>query len=246
MRIYTVLTGVACIVALTACSPSPQPAPVAAPPKIVFTDTTYDFGRHEQGTAATHRFPFRNLGGLDLTIDNVRASCACTAVTASKVIPPNAEGSIEVTFDCTDPFGQTSRTITVYSNDPAQPVTTLTVTADIAVVVAADPPKLYVGHVRRGETVRSRVRVLAPETATLGPVMSTGAVMNVVLEETVGTPPQEQIRVTIRPDAPVGPFRDSIRIHTSNARRPVLVVPVRGTVDAAPGEAATHERNSQG
>jgi hypothetical protein len=179
----------------------------------------------------THRFDFRNNGGLDLTIDNVRASCTCNAVTAAKVVPPGGTGGIDVSFDTTDQVGRKARTITVYSNDPGQPVTTLTLAGEVRAVVAADPPQLYVGHLRRGERARNDVRVIASTAATLGPLLTDGAVISAAVEN--GEDAQGiEVRVAIKPDAPRGPFRESIRLHTSDARRPVLVIPVTGTVDA--------------
>ena len=82
-------------VVLSGCNPS---GPVSTPPRIVFQETTHDFGRTAQGTKVAHSYAFRNAGGLDLTIDNVRASCGCTVATASgRIIPPGGEGRLKIT-----------------------------------------------------------------------------------------------------------------------------------------------------
>ncbi len=209
-----------------ACS-SEKPA---APPKIVFHDTTHDFGRAAQGTTITHSYAFRNAGGLDLTIDNVRASCACTAAAASgRVVPPGGQGAIEASLDTAHDFGRKTRTITVYSNDPAQPVTTLTLVGDVDAEIAADPPELYVGHVTRGQMPRNDVRLLTANTVAARTAEAGGRVVDASLENAAGA---QRIRVAIKPDAPLGRFKESVVVHTDSPRRTELAIPVIGVVDA--------------
>jgi len=208
------------------CSPS---GPVSAPPKIVFQETTHDFGRTAQGTKVTHSYAFRNAGGLDLTIDNVRASCGCTVAAASgRVIPPGGEGSIETMLDTARDSGRKTRTITVYSNDPAQPVTNLSLAGEVDAAVAADPPALYVGHVQRGQTPRNQVRLLVADAALVTRAESDGKVLDASLRTTgAGT----SLSVTIKPDAPAGRFKDMVTVRTKSPRQPVVTIPVVGVVD---------------
>ena len=213
-------------IVLSGCSPSGQ---VSSPPRIVFQETTHDFGRTMQGTKVTHSYAFRNAGRLDLTIDNLRASCACTVVAASgRVIPPGGEGRIDATFDTTGDSGRKTRTITVYSNDPAQPVTNLSLTGEIDAEVAADPPALYVGHVQRGQTPRNQVHLLVADAALLTRAESDGKLLDPSLHTTgAGT----SLSVTIKPDAPVGRFKDTVTVRTKSPRQPVLTIPIVGVVD---------------
>lgn len=220
---------------LSGCSPSGQ---ASAPPKIVFEETTHDFGRAAQGTKVTHSYAFRNAGGLDLTIDNVHASCGCTVAAASaRVIPPGGEGSIETTLDTAHDSGRKKRTITVYSNDPAQPVTNLSLAGEIDAEVAADPPALYVGHVQRGQTPRNQVRLLVTDAALLTRAESTGKVLDASLRTTGAA---TSLSVTIKPEAPAGRFKDTVTVHTKSQRQPVITIPIVGIVDggAQPSRAA--------
>lgn len=179
-----------------------------------------------------HAFAFRNAGGLDLQIDNLRPSCDCTATAAPvRLLPPGADSAIEVSFDTSDEFGKQTRTITVYSNDPAQPVITLTLRADVDADVAADPPQLYVGHVRRGETAPNDARLVvgAAAAVTLGPLEASGPVVGSFLRTGDAG---KRVVVRIKPDAPLGRFRETVTIHTTSRQRPVLTIPVSGAVDA--------------
>jgi hypothetical protein len=50
-------------------------------PRLVFAETTFDFGEVYEGEKVVHRFPFRNAGNEELRLDpivvnEVHASCA--------------------------------------------------------------------------------------------------------------------------------------------------------------------------
>lgn len=217
---------IALLVLSSPCATAPRTP--RQPPKIVFEDSTHDFGHVEQGTAVQHLFAFHNGGGLDLTIDNVRASCGCVATTtASRAIVAGGSGGIEVTFDTAREVGRTVRTITVYSNDPASPVTSLTLRGDIDADVAAEPPQLYLGHVRAGQTVSSELHIVTPR-AGVSAVETNGP----VIEAAATDASRRHIRVAVRKDAPAGRFREQVLVRTSSARHPLVTIPVSGTVDA--------------
>lgn len=233
--------SVAAVAVLLCVSCAPDDVP-RQPPKLVFSETTHDIGRVDAGRQVTAAYAFRNTGGLDLSIDNVRAACSCTAaVPAARVIPPGGTGAIDVTFDTAREHGHAAHTITVYSNDPAQPVTTLTLVADVDAALAAEPPELYIGHVRRGEAAPNSVRLLGPEARALGAIETTGTVLGASLSGngSAGKPPV--LRVAINAHAPLGRFRESVLVHTQNSRQPPLAIPVVGVVD--PDAAAGSEKH---
>jgi hypothetical protein len=210
------------------------------PPRLVFTQTTQDCGRVEAGRQVTQAYAFRNTGGLDLSIDNVRAACRCIAAPPpTRIIPPGGEGTIDVTFDSTGEHGPQKRTITVYSNDPVQPVTTLTLTADVAAALAAEPPRLYVGHVRRGAPAPNSVRLVGPEVAAARAVEATGTVLEASLDGAAAQRTPATIRVTVKPHAPLGRFREELLVRTQDTRQPLLAIPVVGIVDPDDPPAAT-------
>lgn len=245
MRISSLAALIAMVAA--ACNPlgtsseTPQ-----RPPKIVFRESTHDFGHVEQGMPVRYVYAFRNAGGLDLTIENVRAPCGCratliSAVGAGRVITARGEGAIEATCETALDLARTTRTITVYSNDPAQPVATLTLRADIDADVAADPPQLYVGHLARGQVAPNDVRVVAtdPAAAAVGPVETRGRVIDAGLRDPAPGTTGKRIRIAIKQEAPPGRFRESVLVRTNSPRRPVLTIPVTGVVD---GDAASSSR----
>ncbi|MGE5233110.1 MAG: DUF1573 domain-containing protein, partial [Acidobacteriota bacterium] len=149
-RAHQARAVVLALVTLAGCGPeggAPQ-----QPPKLVFASNAQELGTVEQGEPLQHRFDFRNDGGSALLVDNVKTSCDCAAVVAQpSTVAPGAAGSVAVRCDTDQSHGRVQRSVTVYSNDPAQPVLTLTLGGEVTADAVADPPSLYVGHLRRGE-----------------------------------------------------------------------------------------------
>ena len=99
--------------------------------RIQFQESTYDFGTVAQGTAVKHVFKFKNAGTDTLRIEQVKTSCGCTAAESSKIIPPQQEGQITVTFNTGSALGKASKTVSVFSNDVDAKMRTVTVRGTI-------------------------------------------------------------------------------------------------------------------
>lgn len=119
------------IVNITATADNPHPAPNTKLPKMVFTDTTFNFGTITEGDIVSHLFIFKNEGQSDLVISNASASCGCTIPSyPHQVKHPGDTGSINVTFNSTHKSGKVEKLVTIVCNsDP--PVKYLTITANI-------------------------------------------------------------------------------------------------------------------
>jgi len=86
----------------------------------------------KQGDKKDYTFNLTNSGKSNLHIRNVRSSCGCTAVAPSKkVIAPGETVPIKVTFDSRGKRGRQSKSITVITNDPKNPTSTLRVSCNI-------------------------------------------------------------------------------------------------------------------
>ena len=90
-------------------------------PKIQFAETNFDFGKAMQSTAVKHIFKFKNVGTDTLKITQVKTSCGCTAAESSKIIAPQQDGQIQVTFNTGSNMGKVSKTVYVFSNDVDAP-----------------------------------------------------------------------------------------------------------------------------
>lgn len=212
-----------------------SPAPVTDSPRIVFPEPVYDFGTVEQGEQVTKFFRFINQGSRDLRIESVKSSCGCTAaVISADVIPPGREGTISATFDTSRFLGEKVKTITVYSNDPLQPVTTLTLQGEITVEVAADPPQVYFGRLRRGEEVTRTVDILydAQKPITITKIEHTHPAVRVRAEELEKEGKKgKRLFVTLTKTVGLGRFNDQITVTTTSQKRPSVTIPIFGSIE---------------
>src|SRR5689334_2992763 len=79
-------------------------------------ETSYNFGKIQQGRPVTHNFEIVNIGKEPLMLDNVQASCGCTTPEWSKeAIQPGASTTIKVGYNAAAE-GDFTKTITINYN----------------------------------------------------------------------------------------------------------------------------------
>jgi hypothetical protein len=98
--------------------------------KIVFDNTTFNFGVLERGSKAECEFSFINKSLSPVAISKVKASCGCTAPTWSKEpVKPNGSGKIKVKYN-TNITGSFVKTITIYTTLDNETIT-LTIQGEV-------------------------------------------------------------------------------------------------------------------
>ncbi len=101
-------------------------------PKIVFDNTSYNFGKVKSGTMVSYRFHFKNEGKKPLTILKIKTSCGCTTTKlAQRSFKKNKKGYIEVNFNSSGRKGRQHKTIKVISNDPKNPLIVLNISGEL-------------------------------------------------------------------------------------------------------------------
>ncbi|HJQ84418.1 MAG TPA: DUF1573 domain-containing protein [Candidatus Binatia bacterium] len=203
-------------------------------PRLALEQPVFDFGTVERGTRVDHTFRVPNRGAGPLRIDNVKTTCGCTvAVVSDPVVAPGGEGRIAVTLDTARLAGRATKTVNVYLNDPQAPVVGLTLTGEVAADLVMTPTPLYLGRVRRGEVVRREV-VVAPgrvgATYAVERVEHTNPAVRAALEARADGPGQRVI-VELDRDVPLGRFNETLTLHTTSPREPLLTLPVLGSVE---------------
>lgn len=104
------------------------PAQLANAPKISFNTTKYDFGTIKSGDAVKYSYQLTNTGKSELIIRRTSASCGCTASNPAKQnLAPGESTTIDINFNTSGRTGRQIKTVTVVSNDPANPSIVLTV-----------------------------------------------------------------------------------------------------------------------
>lgn len=204
----------------------------ASPPRLLIEQPIFDFGTVERGTIVEHIFKVRNGGGGSLRIEHVKGTCACTvgAVTGRDV-GPDDETWVTVQLDTRELVGETSKTITVYSNDPANPVAGLSLTGRVVADVAVEPSLVYLGRLHRTEATPRLVRVRPGRDGGDARVVRVRApsflrTRLVAAQDGEG----QQLEISLAPDAPAGRLHADLVLETTSAAQPLVPVPVFGVL----------------
>ncbi len=97
-------------------APGTDGAVVEPGAEFKWEEETHDFGQIPQGTPATTRYYFTNVGKAPLVVENVKPTCGCTTPTWTKEeIKPGERGFVEATYNAAAP-GSFNKGITVVSN----------------------------------------------------------------------------------------------------------------------------------
>jgi hypothetical protein len=197
------------------------------PPVIELQELEHDFGDIHQGVKLSHDFTVKNAGNSDLIIREINPSCGCTAaVLEDPVIPPGKQTAIRVTFDTTGFAGNKSKTVRIYSNDPARSSEVLRIKANIVPEIVTEPSRLEVFNVKKGELVEVSfiVKSTTDEAVSFKEVVSKSNHITVA-SETTGNG-EILVTASVSPDIPTGKLRSRIVVRTNNPRVPVINVPV--------------------
>lgn len=204
-------------------------------PKIQFAELKHDFGAVNQNSELRHTFTFKNVGTGVLIIDKVKTSCGCTAALVSdKEVPPGGEGKIDVVFKTGSGYGgRSEKTITVTSNDPEHPSTTLTVSAEVQVVLDLSPNRIVFGQVKKNEQAVRYAALTGTEkdNVKITAVEGRNEFIKVEVEpKGFENDPQKQVKVTLMPGMNVGRFTERIILRTDHPRIQELALYVMGEV----------------
>jgi hypothetical protein len=103
--------GFAATAQTTANTTTAKPAEV-----LQLKETSYNFGKIQQGRPVTHNFEIVNIGKEPLMLENVQASCGCTTPEWTKEpIQPGASTTIKVGYNAAAE-GDFTKTITINYN----------------------------------------------------------------------------------------------------------------------------------
>jgi hypothetical protein len=110
--------------------PQLTPEEAAKAPQLKVSTYALDFGRVKPSGATTREVQVTNTGKKELTLRALQGNCTCVTATAAKTILKGGESStIKISFDPQGRSGTQQKAVTLYSNDPKNPVQRFTFTA---------------------------------------------------------------------------------------------------------------------
>ncbi len=187
--------------------------PQGPAPRLECAEPDFHFGERVDTEVVEHRFLLRNTGGAPLHIGRVHASCGCTVASVStNVIPPGGEADLAVRFTLSGRRGAQNKSITVESDDPANPRFRLWVRGTIIVEVDLEPRYLNFRQVHARERVSQEARLVTIDPA----VRITNAVCpSPAFDVAVGADGRT-LTVTTVPPLPEGVLRESVSVETDH------------------------------
>jgi hypothetical protein len=203
-------------------------------PRLGVEGAVFDFGTVERGMRVEHTFGLPNRGSGDLRIDHVKSSCGCTvAVVSEQIVPPGGEARVAVSLDTAGLAGRTTKTVTLYTNDPELPALGLSLVGMVAADLVIAPKPLYLGHLRRAAVVRREVLITPGREGaayTVERVEHTNPAVRARLEPR-GDGPGQRLVIELDRDMPLGRFNETLTLRTTSPREPVMTLPVFGSVE---------------
>ena len=150
---------------------------------------------------------------------------------SEKIIPPNGEGEIKVTYSSGKRKGTQSKSISVLTNDPANKNVSLKVTGIVKEAVVCKPDRLNFGKIVRGDTPTQQVTVTPGEGEKVK-IRNVKSLSEYLTTDFSKNPEGEGyvVRVTLSPEAPRGRLNSQLKIHTDNKNAEEITVYVSGTV----------------
>jgi len=101
-------------------------------PALIMDRYEVAFNKVKQGTDIESPVTFQNKGKKNLELRYIQSNCSCiTAVADKQIVKPGEKASILLKFNTTGRSGSQNKAITIYSNDPRNPVQRVTITGYI-------------------------------------------------------------------------------------------------------------------
>jgi len=250
--------AMALVAAMTASFAGAQSAPAKKDaaaddkaPRLTIVEPVKEYGEVAKGAMLDWAFVIKNTGSADLQVIAARPGCGCTVADFDKVVKPGQTGKVTAHVDTTNFTGPIAKTVTLETNDPSVPSSTLTIHAIVKPYVEAYPA----GFVRflqlQGDVNTQSVTLYSEEDEPFEirdvqvPIdPATGKPVDWIkvnyhkLEDAdrvpnVGKGGQNQYRLDVivgGPDAKIGPIADKIRISTNSKHQPDYPISITGVI----------------
>ncbi len=226
---------VALIVAAFGVNPAPAQQPWAE--KMFKEGLNHDFGSVPRGAQLSHRFVLTNIYAVRMEITSVKSGCGCVTAKAAKVsLEPRESTTIDVTMDARRFTGLKTVGITVTVGPDYISSAQLRVSANSRADIVFNPGQVSFGTVTRGQPAS---QVIDVEYAGVLEWQVTKASANdlpveISLGELYRRPGQVgyRVRVTLKPDAPIGTLKGDLFLNTNDPASPILPVLVEGVVQS--------------
>jgi uncharacterized protein DUF1573 len=207
---------------------------------------SHDFGTVPQGTQLKYRFNLKNIYKVPLEITHVGVSCGCVEIRDySRIVQPNEEGYVDINMD-TRRINNGFRTVRIFITVGPKYVSTATlqVSAAVRTDVVFNPESINFGLVPRGQTPTRTLDVeyMGGQNWQVTEIIKSASAPFELRADTLAADTGGfrrasrvgyRLTVTLKPNAPPGPFRQELILKTNDSSSPSLTVTVEGSIQAS-------------
>lgn len=229
-------------------APTLQPVPsdsdgglLFAEPTIQFEKMEFDFGKIFDDQPVEAEFKFTNTGGGALVITNVQTSCGCTTPDwdrQRKQYNSGESGVIKARFDPSHKTGLQTKTVTVTTNDRANPTVVLNIKTNITPMVQLEPTFQAFEAIQKGTTATKIIKVtgrkegFAVTEVTVSPpeVFAARVLGSKKVEVNGEMLSQTEVEVSIKPGASVGRWSATLQVKTNEEKAKPMPLGLSGEV----------------
>ncbi len=105
---------------------------LASAPVLSLSANVIKFGNVKAGVVLDREIKITNTGKKELTIRHAQSNCSCLTVTPGlRMLKPGQETSVKISMNTQGRTGPQNKSVTIYSNDPQNPVQRITFTAGV-------------------------------------------------------------------------------------------------------------------
>jgi len=240
-------------------TPAAPPIDPAVAPRLEVDSYKVDFKTVYRGENLKHTFKLRNSGHSDLTVNEIRNSCACAAsrlridgrtieekeLKESKrlgVLAPGEEAELDVELKTAvaptpGKDAPLSKPVRIYTNDPARAVTVLTLEATMISPFTVEPERFDFGVLRKGAGATLSATLRSDQLGDFTVTQATSPnpeLMQVRFEPIAATTAAERafrIDVEVSAAAPLGSFASHVELALSHDRVKAIVIPVHLNIE---------------
>ncbi|GEM_PF-1810798 len=205
--------------------------PIHAQQIEYLTSRLIDLGRVQEPQVIEETIRFVNVGNKPITIDQVRTTCACTAVQiVEKVVSSGDTAFIGFTFNPRGYHGVVRKVITVMYEDRDIPEGKFVVQADVFSDLDVEPRFINFGAVKKNaDSVLSEYITLennSKEPIHCHKVYTSDERLHVSAASMVIQPSKKYVmNITLKPEDP-GRHTFYVHIQTNNKMKPRINVPI--------------------
>lgn len=211
-------------------------------PRIELETQAFEMGVIANDKMAHAEMKIYNRGTAPLRITGVKTSCGCTTGNMrNNVIPPGETGILEIQVDPAKIPGYfTTKTLTLSTNDPANPTLRIQVATHVEPEAVFTPKEFLLGDLAQGEGAEGVIhaRQLQEETMEFQRITVRNnspyitATFEPVPEEDWQVPGKAEyiIRAKLSPDAPAGRYNELIYLQSNIVRQRNISLPFKAVI----------------